>query len=301
MTPVAQATGSPLERARARIRRAGLRRHLEAVAGGKVAHASVPYDDTLVDPATVIEGVARRLAPDGLPLQRLVAELVNSGTVDAMIDDFDSASAQRRAAAVRALGALRMYDVVPWVAPMLAAPEPNVRDAAAHVLGKIGGAASAAALLGAIQRRGMNRRLVAELARSAPDQFIEPAMAQPLKSGTRPALALASGLRRRRTAVGALTTLLSSGSRRERAISCRALGWIGAAGAAPAIAEALNDRHWRIRMSAAKALGALRADCATDRLRDLELDRNIRVQAAARNALRRIAPDGGASRGGDGA
>jgi HEAT repeat protein len=284
------APANALERARANVRRAGLRRQLEAVARAKITHASVAYEDALVEPTAVIEDVARQLAPDGLPLQRLVAALVNSGTVDDMIDDLDSGTVQRRAAAARAFGALRMYDVVPWVTPLLTARERTVHDAAARVLGMIGGARSATALLGAIQRQGMNRRLVSELARSAPDQFIEPALSQPRKSGTRPALALASGLRRRRTAVHVLSSLVSTGTRRERAISCRALGWIGAEGAVPVVAQALNDRDWRIRVSAAKALGALRAEGLSDRLRELELvDRNPRVRASARNALRRIA------------
>jgi HEAT repeat protein len=163
-----------------------------------------------------------------------------------------------------------------------------VSDASARALGKIGGSRSAQALVEAIRRRGVSRRLVAELARGAPDQFIESSLALPLKPGVRPALALAAGLRRRRTATSQLIALVEHGSRRERVISCRALGWIGAVTAVPVLIEALQDRDWKLRMSAAKALGALRARDAAYQLRGLLSDRNPRVRKAAAQALGRI-------------
>lgn len=302
MMGTALGPATAIQRAHAGIRRAALRRRVDDVATGKSTDVSIPFDDTLVDATGVIEDVARRHSLDGAALERLVASLVNSGAVDEIIDALESPPIHTRVAACRALGAMRMYDAVPWIAPLLSAPERPVQDSAARVLGMIGGAQSATAILGAIQRRGLNRRLVAELARSAPDQFVEAAMPQTLRPGMRPALALASGLRRRRTATAALTSLVSYGSRRERMISCRALGWIGATSAAPLIAQALTDRDWRIRMSAAKALGALRAVEATEQLRQLRDDRNPRVRMAARMALRRIGRERHASNGhGDGA
>jgi HEAT repeat protein len=282
---------SALQRARARVRRAALRRRLEAVAEGKSDDATLPRDDAL-DADSVLAAVASGLDPDGAPMQRLIACLVNAGAIDQIVDSLESASPHQRVAAIRALGAVRMYEAVSWVAPLLAAPERPVRDAAARMLGQVGGAQSASALLGAIYRGGFRRRLVLELARSAPDHFVESAMSQPFRRAARPALALASGLRRRRTAAGPLMTLVSRGSRRERLIGCRALGWIGAASAAPVIAEALNDRDWKIRMSAAKALGRLRADGARAELLHLEADRNPRVRLAASAALRRIGAGG---------
>lgn len=288
MIATALAPAAAFQRAHASIKRSALRRKLEDVATGKTADITIDFDDSLVEPMGVIEEIARRHAADSAAMERLVAALVNSGAVDELIDALESRPIHLRASAVRALGALRMYDAVPWIAPLLAAPERPVHDAAARVLGVIGGAHSATAILAAIQRRGLNRRLVAELARSAPDHFVESAMSEALKPGLRPALALASGLRRRRTATAALTSLVAHGSRRERVISCRALGWIGASGAAPVIAEALNDRDWRIRMSAAKALGALRAGGAREQLREMHADRNPRVRRAAHAALRRI-------------
>lgn len=280
-----------LQRAHARVRRVALRRRLEAVAEGKSDDASLPRDEPL-DADTVLAAVARGLDPHGAAMQRLIACLVNAGALDQIVDSVESAPVHQRVAAIRALGALRLYEAVSWVAPLLSAPERPIRDAAARMLGQVGGAQSASALLGAIYRRGYQRRLVLELARSAPDHFVESALSQPLKRGARPALALASGLRRRRAATGPLMTLVSRGSRRERQISCRALGWIGAVTAAPVIAEALGDGDWKIRMSAAKALGQLRAVGARSELRKLEADRNPRVRLAASAALRRISAGG---------
>jgi HEAT repeat protein len=232
------------------------------------------------------------MAVDSRPLRRLVAVLMNSGAVDAAVERFDAKSIHQRVGAVRAIGAIRLYEAVGRVAPLLASKDRPVFNAAARALGRIGGTHSASALLFAIHRRGANRRLVSELARSAPDLFIESALTEPARPGVRSALVLAAGLRRRRTAISQLIALVQAGSRRERVVSCRALGWIGAMTAVPVIADALGDRDWKIRMSAAKALGALRAPAATRDLRYLIADRNPRVREAARLALRRIEANG---------
>ena len=98
----------------------------------------------------------------------------------------------------------------------------------------------------------------------------------------------AAGLRRRRTATSSLIALVQRGSRRERVVGCRALGWIGATIAIPLIATRLDDPDWKVRMSAAKALGALRATSAAPELRLVLADRNPRVRQSALLALRRI-------------
>ncbi|TMD17384.1 MAG: HEAT repeat domain-containing protein [Chloroflexi bacterium] len=277
-----------IQRARDGVRRAAVRRRLESVASGKTADASFNFDELGVDMAGVLEELTVGLQPDSIRIERLVATLKNSGTVDRLVERLETKGVHHRAASARAIGALRMYEAVPSVAPLLASRERPVADAAARALGRIGGTRSATALLLAIQRRGLNRRLVAELARSAPDLFLEVAMSERQKPGVRPALALAAGLRRRRTATSQLMILVQRGSRRERVISCRALGWIGAAIAIPVITEALLDRDWKLRMSAAKALGMLRAQESSYELRCLSADRNPRVRKAAQNALRQI-------------
>jgi HEAT repeat protein len=279
-----------LRRAQERANRAALRRRLEAAAWGKEPQGPVTLEEPYV--AAVIEEVTAGMAVDSAALRRLVAVLMNSGAIDGAIERLGSAGEHHRVGAARTVGALRLHDAVGRVAPLLSARERSVSNAAARALGRIGGAQSARALLRAIHQGRVNRRFVAELARSSPDLFVESALAESFRPGVRSALALAAGLRRRRTATTHLITFVQRGSRRERVISCRALGWIGASTAIPVIVAALNERDWKLRVSAAKALGALGAQSARPQLRYLYADRDPRVREAARLALRRIEAHG---------
>jgi HEAT repeat protein len=270
------------------VRTAKMRRRLQDLASGKVTESQVTLEESGVDVAGVIDEVTRGLRADSMPVQRLVTWFWNSGAIDHLADRLESRSIPVRIAAAHTVGALHLYEAVWYLEPLLASRDRHVSDASARALGRIGGTHSATALMRGIQRRGTNRRLVAELARSAPDQFIESAISEAAKPGVRPALALAAGLRRRRTATSQLIRLVQRGSMRERVISCRALGWIGATIAIPLLIEALNDRNWKLRMSATKALGALRATESVQELRQLMIDRNPRVRRAAQQALLRI-------------
>jgi HEAT repeat protein len=277
-----------IHQAQAGIRRSALRRQLQAVAAGKSTSLSIDLDQSGADVGELIEEITSRLPMESMPVQRLVFAFKSSGTADRVVERLGAKSPQQRANSARVAGALRLTEAVTWVAALLESRDRAVSDAAARALGKIGGARSATALVLAIQRRGLNRRLVAELARAAPDLFVEVALAEPQRPAVRPALAIAAGLRRRQTAVGPLMRLLERGSRRERVISCRALGWIGSGTAVPVITRALADRDWKIRMSAAKALGALHAHSAKNDLKYLHIDRNARVRKAAEQALYRL-------------
>jgi len=270
------------------VRRSALRRDLHAVVSGKSGAVALDLDNTHLDVASVIEEFTFRKSMQSAPVQRLVVALKKNGAADGVVERLAAKSPQQRVQSARIVGALRMYEAVPWVAQLLDSRDRSVSDAAARALGRIGGTGSARALIKAISRKGLNRRLVAELARAAPDLLVESALAEPQPQSVRPALAIAAGLRRRRAAVGPLIALLENGSRRERVISCRALGWIGARNAVPIIAAALQDRDWKIRMSAVKALGALRARTVQDDLRYLQIDRNARVRKAANMALARL-------------
>ena len=277
-----------IHQAQAGIRRSALRRQLQAVAAGKSTSLSIDLDQSGADVGEVIEEITSRLPMESMQVQRLVFAFKSSGTADRVVERLGAKSPQQRANSARVAGALRLTEAVTWVAALLESRDRAVSDAAARALGKIGGARSATALVLAIQRRGLNRRLVAELARAAPDLFVEVALAEPQRPAVRPALAIAAGLRRRQTAVGPLMRLMERGSRRERVISCRALGWIGSGTAVPVITRALADRDWKIRMSAAKALGALHAHSAKNDLKYLHIDRNARVRKAAEQALYRL-------------
>jgi HEAT repeat protein len=272
-----------IHRARVGLRRSALRRQLQAVAAGKSKHISIDLDDS--GAAEIVEEIASGLRSDSFALDLLVVAFKDSKTADALVERMSSKSVRERVTSARIAGALRIYEIVPWLSPLLAAKDPSVTDAAARALGKIGGSPSASALLFAIRRRGPNRRLISELARGAPDLFIESALGEGQKPTVRPALAIAAGLRRRHTAISHLAMLVQRGSRRERVISCRALGWIGAATTIPLIRDSLRDRDWKIRLSAAKALGALRAASCRAELEYLCVDRNPRVRKAAKQSL----------------
>ena len=272
-----------LHRARVGLGRSALRRQLQAVAAGKSKRISIDLEDNGV--AGVVEEVTAGLGAGSFALDLLVVAFKDSKAADAVVERMSSRSVRDRVTSARIAGALRIYETVPWLSPLLAAHDRSVVDAAARALGKIGGNPSASALLFAIRRRGPNRRLISELARGAPDLFIESALEEHQKPTVRPALAIAAGLRRRHTAISHLSTLVQRGSRRERVISCRALGWIGAATAIPLIRPGLGDRDWKIRLSAAKALGALRASTCRPELENLLVDRNPRVRKAAKQAL----------------
>lgn len=272
-----------LHRARVGMRRAALRRQLQAIVAGKSKHVSIDLDD--IGTAAVVEEITKDLDSDSFALDLLTVAFKDSKAADAVVERMSSKSVRDRVTSARIAGALRSYETIPWLRPLLAAQDPSVADAAARALGRIGGDPSASALLFAIRRRGPTRRLISELARSAPDLFVESALTERQKPAVRPALAIAAGLRRRHTAVSHLANLVQRGSRRERVISCRALGWIGAETAVPLIRQSLLDRDWKIRLSAAKALGALRASSCRAELEYVAIDTNPRVRKGARQAL----------------
>jgi len=278
----------PILRAHSELRRVAIRRQLQAVAAGK--STVVPGDavESRYGAARTVEEITTGLREDSLQVQLLQVAFKNSHVADGVIERLQGKSVHEKVGAARLVGALRMYEATPWVVPLLAAKDPSVADASARALGRIGGAASATALLHTIRRRGLNRRLIAELARGAPDLFLESALAHPPQRALRPALAIAAGLRRRRTAISPLLVLLQRGSRKERLITCRALGWIGATTAVPVIEAALDDRDWKIRMSAAKALGALGVGSSRPALERLYADPNPKVRRAAHQAVRRL-------------
>lgn len=285
--PVAPSAGA-IHRARRGFRKAAIRHALREIVEGKHERVSIESTEMRLEAARIVEEMTAGKREDAREVQLLQVAFVNSKQADDMVERLAAKSIHDRIASARLIGALRMYDAVSWLSPLLAARDRSVADTAARSLGRIGGARSATALVTAIQRRGVHRRLVAELARAAPDFFIEAALGEQQRPGVRPALAIAAGLRRRRTAISPLLWLLQTGSRKERVISCRALGWIGAESAVPVIEEALHDRDWKIRMAAAKALGALAGGSSRRRLEELYADRNTRVRKAAHQAVRRL-------------
>jgi len=277
-----------IERTRIALRTSAVRHQLQAVAAGKSDSLAVNLDGAALDLAALVDQVTAGQPLGSLAHLRLAATFQRSGITDIVIDQLGAPEAYWRTRSARLSGTLGMEHAVNWISPLLSAKEPAVRDSAARALGRIGGTRSAEALLRAIRREGLRRTLLVELARAAPDLFLEAALCQTNRNRARTAVAIAAGLRGRRAAVAPLLALLASGSRRERAASCRALGWLKAEIAVPAVAESLADTDWRVRMSAAKALARLGGDTCAVMLEPLRSDPNMRVRKTVLFAMRRL-------------
>jgi HEAT repeat protein len=276
----------PLRRA---LRRSALRQRLQAAAGGTLASLSLSLDDAELDAASLLAEVARPLQAGTPALSRLASALAAGGALTAILDGLADEDPRRRERCARAVGALRLDAAIPWLRAQLSGDEAPVRLAAARALGRIGGARSADALLGALRaRRVAASRLVLELTRAAPDHYIESWLADPRAAGIRASLATAAGLRRRRGSLPQLRRLALTGTERERAAACRALGWLGDPAASVDVGAALEHRSWRVRRAASRALGEL-----GDRERVPDLYRRLhdahpKMRAAAARALRRL-------------
>ena len=165
-----------------------------------------------------------------------------------------------RAASVRSCGAARLEVAVPLLGERLLDPHPGVRAAAAGALGRIGGARSADALMRAVRTRRLPAgRLARELARSAPDLYLESALQLPENRHVRAVLALAAGLRGRSTTVASILPELLTGTEAERAAAYHALGAVGGPDAVPLLIDGLFDRSPCVRQSVRGSLNRLGA------------------------------------------
>lgn len=282
------APAQAIEHVRLKMRRAVIRHELQSVAAGKQGTLSLGLDERGIDVAQSVTQFTRHLPPHSVEMGRIVAAFERSGIAYAAIDGLASSNVRHRITSARMVGALRMEKAIPWLSMLLASGQPALVEPAARTLGRVGGWRSAEILVAGIRRSGPRRVLVTELARAAPDLFLEVGLSRAEKPTVINALAIAAGLRRRHAAVGPLTALLLAGTRAQRAISCRSLGWIGARTAIPLITDALSDYEWRVRISAAKALAALDARESAHKIAALRWDHNLRVRKAALSALRRF-------------
>ena len=183
-----------------------------------------------------------------------------TGVSEGMLDGLRHPDPGVRAASIRSCGSARMEAAVPLLGERLLDPHPRVRAAAASALGRIGGARAADALLRAARtRRVPAGRLARELARCAPDHYLESALGQPANRAVRPVLAFAAGLRGRSTAVMPLLIEMTGGSEAERTAAYHALGALGDPGIVPLLIDALFDPGPRARQSARGALRRLGA------------------------------------------
>jgi HEAT repeat protein len=182
------------------------------------------------------------------------------GVGDDLLDGLRHPDPDVRAAGVRRCGSARLEAAIPLLAERLLDPHPQVRGAAAGALGRIGGARAADALLRAARtRRLAGGRLARELARGAPDHYLEPALQRPENRGVRPVLALAAGLRGRSDEIGPLLIEMAGGSEEERAAAYHVLGGLGDEHVVPLLIDALFDPSSRVQRSARRALQRLGA------------------------------------------
>jgi HEAT repeat protein len=259
-----------------------------SVVEGRRQRLSLDVNERGLDVVAVLNHLTARLQYDSPEMLRLVDALQRTGATDALVKDLASRDPRRQTKSAQMLGALRVEEAVRWLAPLVASPHAMVSEAAARALGRIGGARSAEVLIQGIQRSGPRRVLIIALAHAAPDLFLEVALTSKQRPGVLQGVALAAGLRRRHASIRPLVALVVWGSRRERAASCRALGWIGAKSAVPVVVGALGDRDWAVRASAAKTLAGLHAHLYFDELEALGQDRDPRVRKAAESAARRL-------------
>jgi HEAT repeat protein len=161
-----------------------------------------------------------------------------------------------------------MEHTIPLLSERMLDPDKRVRAAAASALGRIGGGRSSEALLHALRtcRLGAGR-LARELARAAPDFFLEAALVRPENRVIRATLALTAGLRGRSSEVAEQLMALLEGDPAERAAACHALGSLHHAPAVPFLMDALFDPSPRVRHAAAVALTRLGAREPTRRER----------------------------------
>src|SRR5205823_4650624 len=135
-------------------------------------------------------------------------------STDELVDGLGDRDWAVRAASARECGARGVEQAVPLLTERLLDPDRRVRGAAAGALGRIGGTRSAEALMRALRSGRLGAgRLARELARSAPDFFLEAALTRPENRQVRAALALTAGLR----AATCSITFVSGGVRNEPA------------------------------------------------------------------------------------
>jgi HEAT repeat protein len=282
--PSAAGVLRPVRRA---VDRAAFRMRLHQVADGRAPARRLDLGSAPDESASILAAECRKLRVGSPSLRRVIAGLHRSGALDQIMDGLAVRDRDIQMRSVRLAGALRLEAVVPWLETSLASSYAPLRAAAARALGRIGGVRAANALVrGLSWRRGSTARLVMELARAAPDLYLEARLVDPELRRIRSSLALAAGLRRRRTTIPALLDLLETGSRTERVVSARAIGWIASPESGAALVYALSDPDWQVRNAAAKALGWLTGAGESELTFGL-LDRQPKVRRSTEDALRR--------------
>jgi HEAT repeat protein len=183
--------------------------------------------------------------------------LLPHGSED-LFDGLAASEPKARASHARRCGRPDFEVAVPLLEVGLLDSDIKVRQAAAEALGRIGGGRSSDALLTALRAGQLPPgRLARELARSAPDFYLEMALVTPENRSVRAPLAIAAGLRGRATAIDALLPLLR-GDEAERAAAAHALGGLGDTRVMPVLKDTLDDSSPAVNAAVERALTRLR-------------------------------------------
>jgi HEAT repeat protein len=224
---------------------------------------AVKVSELLADSAPVaaaVSGLLERTDPGLIGYWRVIKTLTPTGLDVELLNSLVNPDANVRIAASRLCGAFRMSNSVPWLADLLRAPEPQVREAAVRALGQAGGRRAVDALMAAGDRIPQHR-LAIELAHAASDMDIEALMREPASVEAAVVTVLACGLRHDDLRVEPLAGIALD--RRwpslVRAAACRALAMIGD----PAVADRLRglaaDPDVGVRLEGAKSWRRLRS------------------------------------------
>jgi HEAT repeat protein len=275
--------------ARRVVIRGRIRQRLERVASGAsgafILEANWPADDVLLALRQVCIADRGRTSTRA----RLCAAVRGKPLSELLFAPLDNPRTSDKRTAIELIGLIGVEEAVPWLSRLLGSPDASLRNEAARALGRIGGARSADALVKALYwRRGSSVRLAMELARAAPVLYLERALVNPDHRPVRVWLAIATGLRRRRSAVASLMRLLAEGSRVERVAACRALGWIGDPRSVEAIQGLLTDSGWQVRSSAARALEEIGDPSCIPELEANRADPNQKVRSSIARAVVRL-------------
>src|SRR5712691_10041165 len=108
-----------IQQAQLGISRSAVRRHLQTVASGKATSLSIDLDQGGIDIGALVEEITDVHLQESIEAQRLVVAFINSGVADQVIERLAAKSPQQRARSARTIGALRIYESVPWIAGLL--------------------------------------------------------------------------------------------------------------------------------------------------------------------------------------
>jgi len=248
-------------RIRSERNRAALLRRLESVmeTGGEPLEIDPVKDEEAI---LLLARITRRLRLGSPEHKRLLQACQEGGSVTAAMDALGSADPAIRRRGALLCGALQLERALPWIELLIVDRNFAVRLAAAGAAGRIGGLRASDALLRAVHARRLPQaRAAVELSRAAPDLYVEERLRDSAHTAAGPVLAMAAGIRRRRSSLEPLLDGLQAAKRRERALRSRALGRLQDPAAAPTLLRmARHDTSPQVRQSALRALRDLRVE-----------------------------------------